>query len=186
MDAGETWVPIPGRGGYYEASDMGRVRSLDRILEVRSRWGGMRPMPHKGRVMKTWPDANGYATIYTSFDGAQVAVNVHRLICEAFHGPSGGLHVNHKDGDKSNNRAANLEWVTRSGNMQHAYDTGLHKARKVVVGVPKDGGDPVRFLSVAHAARAVTAQGGRGNITSSMKTPGRTAYGYHWRFDEAA
>ena len=52
---------------------------------------------------------------------------IHRLVCEAFHGPSPAdrMDVNHKDGNKLNNKAENLEWATRRQNKQHAANAGL-------------------------------------------------------------
>lgn len=61
---------------------------------------------------------------------------VHRLVAETFiynDDPDIYIHVNHIDGDKSNNDASNLEWCTRDYNMRHAYDTGLHDTEKVMV-----------------------------------------------------
>jgi hypothetical protein len=71
-------------------------------------------------------DRVGYPTVCLHADGAQKTMLRHRLIAEALHGPCPyGREVNHKDGDKTNNRADNLEYVTRRQNMQHAADTGL-------------------------------------------------------------
>jgi len=63
--------------------------------------------------------------------------NVHRLVAETFLEYWGGLVVNHKDGDKVNNKLSNLEWVTLSQNCRNAYEKGLNKNK------PKG---PVKFV----------------------------------------
>lgn len=66
-----------------------------------------------------------------SRDGDSRTAPVHRLVLEAFEGPPPeGCEPNHIDGDKGNNALDNLEWVTHSQNVQHAYDTGLNDPEK--------------------------------------------------------
>lgn len=58
--------------------------------------------------------------------------SIHRLVAEAFLNPQEGLDVNHIDGNKLNNHVSNLEFVTRSRNLQHAYDNGLNPRSRSV------------------------------------------------------
>lgn len=78
--------------------------------------------------------ASGYLTFATKIggrDGVPKCFKVHRLVAEAYiPNPENKPHINHKDGNKENNSASNLEWVTTSENMRHAYATGLNEARK--------------------------------------------------------
>lgn len=115
----ETWKPIDGYEGLYEVSNMGRVKRLD--SSVASRWGKTRI--HKGSILKPIPDKDGYLKKQLYKNGKGKYCFIHRLVANAFiENPKGKLQVNHKDGNKSNNHAENLDWVTQSENMKHSYD----------------------------------------------------------------
>lgn len=120
----EMWKQISSYGGKdlgvdgYQVSSHGRVRSLPRMIEAKSRWGGrcLKPMP--GRVLKDFRAGAGYRAVMFSMGGPKMYV--HRLVAEAFIVGDTTLQVNHKDGVKSNNSASNLEWVTASDNARHS------------------------------------------------------------------
>lgn len=68
----------------------------------------------------------GYLRVSLRVDGAPRTFAAHRLTCEAFHGPPPrGAHVNHRNGDKRDNRAENLEWATPTENARHAAENGI-------------------------------------------------------------
>lgn len=123
----ETWKDIPNFGGSYQVSNMGRVRSVDRVIAVKD--GRMRK--HKGRVLKPHLNNGGYELHKLSNDGRGITKTVHRLVLETFkpHVNMNDLQVNHIDGNKSNNHLTNLEWVTARDNILHAHDLGLIKNR---------------------------------------------------------
>lgn len=120
----EVWKPVKGYEGLYKVSNQGRVRSLDRVIKcVKNNKEYERAV--KGKILSL-PDNVEYAIIHLWRDNKGENKLVHRLVAETFKGnPEGKPLVNHIDGDKHNNRASNLEWVTASENTQHAYDTGL-------------------------------------------------------------
>ena len=71
---------------------------------------------------------SGYFGMNLYSNGRGYPKRVHRLVAETFiPNPENKPEVNHKDGNKQNNSVDNLEWVTRSENMLHAYSTGLNK-----------------------------------------------------------
>ena len=119
----EVWEDIPNYEGFYQVSDVGRVRSMDRVITDRD--GIMRK--YKGRVLKPSIIHSGYEQVRLCNDGGCNAKKVHRLVLETFepHVNMGDLDVNHIDGNKLNNRLTNLEWLTRRDNVLHAYDIGL-------------------------------------------------------------
>lgn len=83
-----------------------------------------------GKVLKQRKNNSGYAIVDLYKDHKKKTHLVHRLVAETYiPNEDNRLTVNHSDGDKSNNSADNLEWATYSENNQHAYDTGLHKAK---------------------------------------------------------
>lgn len=129
--AHEQWLPIQGYEGLYEVSDFGRVRSLDRIVGRHTQGD----FAKAGQIRTPHLTPKGYARIQLSREGQGRNYMVHRLVAEAFiPNPDDLPEVNHKNGNKADNRVDNLEWITSSDNLQHAYDTGLKKpAIKYVV-----------------------------------------------------
>lgn len=107
----EIWKPIPGYENY-EASSLGRIRS---------HWN----MRRKGvAILKSQVSSRGYHQLRLA---GRKAARVHRLVMLAFHGPNEMCVVNHKNGIKTDNRLENLEYVTKSQDIAHAYATGLRK-----------------------------------------------------------
>jgi len=77
--------------------------------------------------LKPGLSSSGYLTVCL---GRNNSKGLHELVLETHIGPRPGEHVcNHKDGDKLNNHVSNLEWVTYSDNLKHAYERGLRKGR---------------------------------------------------------
>ena len=118
----------------YEVSSLGRVRSVDRVVKQTNQAGEYTRIM-RGRLLKPQPNGRGYVFVWVH--GKQITV--HKLVATAFiENPNQLPQVNHKDGDKTNNAADNLEWVDNSGNQQHALATGLmRKALGEAVGVSK-------------------------------------------------
>lgn len=112
---GEEWRPVLGWEGWYEVSNLGRVR---RVKE----YNGC----HAGHILKPRPNYKGYLSLGLSRPGMHRFISVASLVAEAFIGPRpAGLQINHEDGVKTNNAAANLEWTTPGDNIRHAHRSGL-------------------------------------------------------------
>ena len=113
----EIWKPIEGYGNHFEVSNYGRVRRIS---------GGRWPCFNRELSYRIAP--NGYILVTLRFNDGQKSIVVHRLVAEAFvPNPHRAPFVNHIDGNKRNNCASNLEWVTAKENMAHAIRTGLRK-----------------------------------------------------------
>lgn len=112
----ETWRPIPGWEGFYEASDLGNVRSVER--KVSHPFSGM--ITIRQRRIKTHPHPAGHRLLMLSRGGVGRGRTrlVHTLILQAFVGPRpDGMDGCHNDGNPANNRLSNLRWDTPSENM---------------------------------------------------------------------
>ena len=120
----EIWKSVTGFSGLYEVSSLGNVRSNNR--EVGHRWGGK--AIKRGKVLKPRKDKGGYLFVSLCAGGISIGAKVHRLVAEHFLPPSDLNEVNHKDFNKANNAAENLEWVTRKANQVHASDGGRFSA----------------------------------------------------------
>lgn len=119
----ELWKEVKGYEGYYEVSSIGRVRSVDRYVNTGIRHSEKKLV--KGSLLKLSLKRNGYLAVDLRKGSKQKTVSVHRLVAIAFIPQVEGKPiVNHKNLIKTDNRVENLEWVTRSENVQHAVDNG--------------------------------------------------------------
>lgn len=112
----EIWKDVVGYEGIYQVSNLGKVKSLDRVYNGRNL---------KSKVLKLTLNIYGYLRFTARKENTIKTLFVHRLVLEAFNPILEKLQVNHIDGIKTNNKLENLEWVSDSENKKHAYKTGL-------------------------------------------------------------
>lgn len=121
----EIWKDISGWEGFYKISNMGRVKSLSRI--VVNEMGVHNCLKEKVLKNTTGNGKRGYWMVTLYRDKCRFAKKVHRILAQAFiPNPENKPQVNHKDGDKHNLTLSNLEWVTVSENVKHSFDTNLN------------------------------------------------------------
>lgn len=122
----EIWKDIEGFS--YQISNFGNIKSLGRYIPyVDGRSGKQCKRCAKETILKSSVGTSGYPTthIYTD-EPVRHTVMIHRLVAKYFIPPVEGKdYVNHIDGDKTNNKATNLEWVSFSENVEHAIENGL-------------------------------------------------------------
>lgn len=138
----ELWTAIPDVREGYEVSTHGRVRSLR----------------GQGRIMAQSTNKGGYENVTIRSDRKANKYLVHRLVAMAFLGPiPAGKEVNHKNGNKGDNSLQNLEYATRSENMQHAKRMGL----RAPIGGEKNPNSILTALQVIEIRRRIEAGEGR-------------------------
>ena len=159
----EEWRPVPGYEQFYEVSNMGQVKSL--------RSGKLRkPVPCKG---------NGYLMMFLCGEHEKKCVSVHRIVESAFcYKPEGCDHVNHKNEEKHDNRADNLEWVTKAYN--NTYNGKDQRCCKPVYQLNEDGEIIKVWESARKASRALGIE--YKNISTVCRGLRPRAGGYKWRF----
>jgi predicted XRE-type DNA-binding protein len=151
----EEWRAVVGHEGEYEVSNLGRLRSLDRItVGINGH-----TQQTRGRLRKPVLMQNGYCK-YTL--GKRKQCYAHRLVAEAFIGsPPSGTVVCHRDGDKTNNRAENLYYGTQGENIRDAIQIGA-----LALGDARKHSRLTR--ATADQIRAMHAQGGKSQREIAM------------------
>ena len=156
----EVWKDIAGHEGAYQVSNFGNVKSS------------------KGIIRKLQKNNCGYLYTILIVNKTQKISLVHRLVAKAFiPNPYKKPHINHKNGDKTDNRVINLEWVTPKENMDHSTNVlKRRRTRKTVLCV--ETGE--LFDTISSAAKAKnTHQPAISDVLSNKKR--KTAGGFHWR-----
>lgn len=154
----EIWIDVIGYEGYYKVSNLGRVRSLDRYI---NRIDGKINFCKGRMIVIQYNHRNNVYIVMLNKNGNRKAISLHQLVAQHFvhnDDPVNKTTVNHKDGNRENNKAENLEWDTYSENLQHAYDV-LHRPVNIGNGkrpcksINKETHEAKKYDSIADASR---------------------------------
>lgn len=124
----ENWKDVVGYEGFYEVSDLGRVRRKETLVKTGIRHSDYRKV--QSTILKQHIK-RGYYTVDLSKNNVVRTITVHRLVAKAFcENPDGKNVVNHINAIKTDNRAVNLEWCTDRENKDHALRNGLYESHR--------------------------------------------------------
>lgn len=128
----EQWRDIPGYEGIYQASNLGNIRTAENKITY-SRRHGIRHW--KQRTLKPKNDRQNCLRVTLWKDGKCKDFLLARLVCTTWHDNliDTDFTVNHIDGNRMNNRADNLEWLSRADNIRHGFENGLYSSATKVV-----------------------------------------------------
>lgn len=162
----EFWKDIEGYEGLYQVSNLGRVRSLRRNI-----------------IMKNQIARNGYVRVLLRNNNIPKLYFVHRLVANAFiSNPDNLPQVNHKDENKANNCASNLEWCTPKYNYNYGT-VNKRRARslsKKVLQFKPDGTFIKEWESIIDIQRNLGFY--QSNISRCCRNIRKSAHGYIWKY----
>lgn len=178
LNDNEIWKEIPNFEGYYEASNKGKIRSMQRSV----------PNSEKGSRLSKAKEIAQNSTTRSNYLYVQLwkhnkvhRMSVHRMVALTFiPNPLSKSEVNHIDGNKINNLVDNLEWVTSSENKRHAFKIGL---RKNDAHVAKQIGTKYNAVSKYHN---VTYDKSRNQWKASIKVEGKMLFQKRFKYEDDA
>lgn len=178
-DLVEEWRSVVGYEGYYEVSNLGEVRSLERVVKMKD--GSTRITHGKTLTQGRYNSKSNYRAVALCKDGQTKKASVHSLVAKAFiPNPDNLPEINHKDENKQNNRVDNLEWCDRRYN--NTYGTAKFRAA-VTQGKPvlqiKDGRIVNAWPSEGLAAMFTGAS--QTGISACLRGLCKTSGGYEWQ-----
>lgn len=159
----EIWKEIPGSGGKYQISNYGNVYSLINNVQLKGVNNG-----------------NGYLRVKLN----ERLFYIHRLVAMAFiPNPKCYKEINHKDENKQNNNADNLEWCSHKYNMKFGTRNkmAIDNTKKSVIQYTMSGKYVCSYNSIVEAAGKMSIS--KGNIVSVLKGNRKSAGGYKWKYN---
>lgn len=159
----EIWKEIPGSGGKYQISNYGNVYSLINNVQLKGVNNG-----------------NGYLRVKLN----ERLFYIHRLVAMAFiPNPKGYKEINHKDENKLNNNADNLEWCSHKYNMKFGTRNkrAIDNTKKSVIQYTMSSKYVCSYNSIVEAAGKMSIS--KGNIVSVLKGNRKSAGGYKWKYN---
>lgn len=183
----EKWLPVVGYEDLYEVSNFGRIRSMTRILSKRNRWGKTINYTIKSKQIATSYNNKGYKIVHLYKNKKFKSFLLHRLVAKSFvPNPNNLAEINHKDENKENNNADNLEWCTRKENNNYGIQSkeGRRKTSKFrmkkVCQYNKEG-ILINVYDGIRIAEEMTNINNQ-NICKCCKGKAKTAGGYFWKY----
>lgn len=165
----EIWKNIKGYENTYQISNLGRVRSKDMMVKNKKTY-----YLKKGRILKPIVKAHGY--LWVSLKGK--LISVHRLVAENFiDNPYGYYEINHKDENKQNNYAKNLEWCTHKYNCEYSKNKKVNQYKK-------NGEFIKKYNSIKTAAEQTKTHYSHIVNCCKHKYGFKTANGFKWEYAE--
>ena len=169
----EIWKDIPNYEGIYQASNLGKIKSLERIDALGHRL--------KEKILKPLITRNGYYRVGLCKNSIRKMYLVHRLVWEAFNGQiPEGLQVNHISERKSENRLSNLNLMTCKENVN--WGTRNERIAKVVLQFDLNNNLVKEYPSIKQVERETGFNSG--NIVKCCKGKYKQMYGYIWKYKE--
>lgn len=192
----EIWKDITGYEGFYQASNLGRIRGLPRtVYNTRGLYiGKVSYINNNYNIMKlSKMNKYGYMSVRLKKNGKGKTLSVHRLIAKTFiPNPSNLPCVNHKDENPSNNCVDNLEWCTRKynsnyGNCRSKISKALSGRNnairyKAVLQYDLDGNFIQEYKSVKEANKKLGINIYNSGIPHCCGGRNKTAFGYVWKY----
>jgi hypothetical protein len=202
----EYWVDISNYEGYYQVSNYGNVKSLDRVItehpsvkneqhpsvkneqhpSVKNEQQTAKTQTLKGRILKPHTNSSGYYQINLNRKSVRTTFAIHQLVAQAFlDNRSRKPLVNHINGIKTDNNVNNLEWATYSENLEHAYKNRLRRAVKTNEVASKNykrklTEQQVREIKLLIAAKSLTLKQIANQYDVGRSTIGSIKSGRNW------